>query len=118
VTAKIIFHITQRQQWETAQLTQWYQAESLAIAGFIHCSTAKQLLKTANKFFAGQQGLVLLLIDLEKVSAEIKYELAEVEEEFPHIYGRLNVDAVVRVLDWGAGVNGKFELPEAIATFL
>ena len=72
----IIFHITRSQQWEQAKQVQSYRGDTLDSEGFIHCSTLPQVLKSANKFFVGKTGLLLLSIDSEKVQAEIKYELA------------------------------------------
>ena len=106
----IIFHITRSQQWEQAKQVQSYRGDTLDSEGFIHCSTLPQVLKSANKFFVGQTGLLLLSIDSEKVQAEVKYEFAA-GENYPHIYGPLNVDAVLKVVDFEPGVDGKFELP-------
>lgn len=102
-----IWHITKREQWEQAQITQVYFSESLALEGFIHCSTSEQVLPTANFLFRGQQGLVLLGIDSSKVQAEIRYEDVD-GTTFPHIYGALNTDAVVEVLNFQPGVDGLF----------
>lgn len=69
-------------------------------------------MQTANRLFRGQTGLVLLEIDPNKVRAEIKYENCEGgEENFPHIYGRLNADSVVRVIAFEAGADGSFAMP-------
>ncbi|MEG4346592.1 DUF952 domain-containing protein [Microcoleus sp. A003_D6] len=106
----VIFHITRSQQWEQAKQVQSYRGDTLDSEGFIHCSTLPQVLKSANKFFVGQTGLLLLWIDSEKVEAEIKYEYAA-GENYPHIYGPLNVDAVLKVFEFESGTDGKFELP-------
>jgi uncharacterized protein (DUF952 family) len=94
-----IYHITRRQVWEEAQITGNYQADSLLTEGFIHCSTATQVLKTADRFFQNQTGLIILYIDVDKVKSEVRYELAD-NELFPHIYGALNIDAVYQIIDF------------------
>ena len=104
-----IWHITKREQWEQAVLAQVYCGETLDSEKFIHCSTSQQVLKVANLFFSGQQGLVLLGIDSSKVQADIRYEAVD-GTEFPHIYGALNTDAVVEVLDFEPGIDGLFDL--------
>jgi uncharacterized protein (DUF952 family) len=109
----IIFHITRSQQWEQAKQVQSYRGDTLDSEGFIHCSTLPQVLKSANKFFVGQTGLLLLSIDSDKVQAEVKYEYAA-GENYPHIYGPLNVDAVLKVVEFEPGADGKFELPEEL----
>ena len=110
----MILHITKREQWEQAKQIGIYRGDTLDTEGFIHCSTLQQLIRTANKFFHNQQGLVLLCIEPEQVIAEIKYEAAD-SDLFPHIYGALNVDAVTQVLEFEPGEDGKFEIPDAIA---
>ncbi|MDZ8078123.1 MAG: DUF952 domain-containing protein [Nostoc sp. SerVER01] len=113
-----ILHITQRQQWEKATKLGSYRADSLDSEGFIHCSRSTQIVKVANRFFNNQKELVLLFIDLEKVQAEIRDEEAEIGELFPHIYGELNIDAVYKVIDFEAGEDGFFELPQEMINYL
>lgn len=106
----LILHITPRQHWELAQANQVYRCESLNTEGFIHCSTPQQVVKVANLFFAGQSGLVLLEIACDRLESELRYE--EVNGEFfPHLYGPLNLEAVVRVLEFTPNAAGKFQLP-------
>jgi uncharacterized protein (DUF952 family) len=109
----VIFHIAKSQQWEEAKHLQSYRGDTLDSEGFIHCSTLPQVTRSANKFFVGQTGLLLLCIDSGKVQAELKYESAA-GDLYPHIYGLLNVDAVLKVLEFEAGADGKFELPEEL----
>ncbi|HLO50497.1 MAG TPA: DUF952 domain-containing protein [Kamptonema sp.] len=106
----IILHITNRQQWEQAKLNQAYRGDTLDTEGFIHCSTPHQVIKVANKFFAGKKELILLYIESERVQSEVKYEEAD-GDIFPHIYGTLNLDAVVKVIEFESSTGGQFELP-------
>lgn len=110
----IIVHITQNVQWEQAKATGIYYNDTLDSQGFIHCSTISQIEKTANTFFVNQTGLVLLCIDSEKVQSEIKYEVVD-EENFPHIYGALNIDAVIYAIAFPPESNGTFKLPLELA---
>jgi uncharacterized protein (DUF952 family) len=109
-----ILHVTKRQQWEDAKILSSYHADSLESEGFIHCSESTQILKIAQRFFNNQKELVILFIDSEKVQAEIRYEEAEIGELFPHIYGELNIDAVYQVVDFEAGEDGLFKLPQEV----
>ncbi len=82
------------------------------VEGFIHCSTREQVIQVANARFQGQSGLVLLCIDTEKVAAEIVYENLEGGPQlFPHIYGELNTNAVVRAAEFEPDAAGYFALP-------
>lgn len=98
--AMTILHITRRQDWQAAQAIGSYEADSLRSQGFIHCSTPEQLPRVAETLFRGQDGLVVLTIDATRVNAPIRTENLEGgDERFPHIYGPLNLDAVVAVND-------------------
>jgi uncharacterized protein (DUF952 family) len=112
--AGVIFHIATCADWEAAQTDGEYTRSSvdktLAEEGFIHASQASQVARTANKFYRGVPGgLVLLVIDEERVAAEVRYEdVPGAELPFPHIYGPLNTDAVVEARPFAAGPDGTF----------
>lgn len=110
----MIFHITYREQWEQAKVSGSYQSDTLDTEGFIHCSTFVQVVNTANRYFQSQTGLLLLCIDVDKVQAEIKYGGVEDYNLFPHIYGRLNLDAVVKIIAFEPGMDGLFKLPQEL----
>ena len=114
----VIVHITRRQEWETARSAGAYCGDTLDTEGFIHCSTPTQVIAVANARFHAQPGLVLLCIDPEKVRPEIRYEGLPGGEHYPHIYGPLNTDAVVKVLDFPPAPDGTFALPPGVARML
>lgn len=117
IVMPIIFHITTRNAWERAAEQGTYRPEAFAADGFIHCSTREQVIQVANARFRGQTGLVLLVIDSDKVTAEIVYENLEGGQQlFPHIYGGLSVDAVVEVREFAPGADGYFTLPEVCSS--
>lgn len=94
----IIYHITSRQEWEMSRVNGYYEAASLQHEGFIHCSEEQQVHGVLNRYFSGQKDLLKLVIDTDKLTSLLKYEVApSVNEEFPHIYGPINFDAVVSV---------------------
>ena len=110
-----LFHITSLTEWDAAQTLGKYITSSLAKDGFIHCSLTNQILGVANFKFKGQAGLILLEINQSKVEAPIKFEdLYNLDENYPHIYGALNLDDVFRVLPFQPKINGTFELPSEI----
>jgi uncharacterized protein (DUF952 family) len=108
---QVILHIVARGEWERARREGVYRPASLAREGFIHCSAPAQVVRVANASFRGTKGLVLLCIDPAAVRAEIRREGPAPDALFPHIYGPLNLDAVVRVLDFRAEPDGSFRLP-------
>ncbi len=65
------------------------------VDGYIHLSAADQVQGTLDKHFAGQIGLVIAEIDLGAVSNTLKWEVSRGGALFPHVYGVLNMAAVV-----------------------
>ncbi|MES2774327.1 MAG: DUF952 domain-containing protein [Bacteroidota bacterium] len=103
------YHIVTPAQWQLFADSIYYEAPSLHTEGFIHASTAEQVEATINRYYKGEPMVLLLKIEVEKLSAELKYELApSVNEYFPHIYGRLNKDAIIEITVVYASEDGSF----------
>jgi len=107
----LIYHIAHAEVWMKAVQAGMYEGDTLATEGFIHCSTAQQVLATAERIFRGQRDLVLLEIESARVQAEIRYEALYGPEAFPHIYGALNIDAVRQVAALNEDEQGHFAWP-------
>lgn len=108
----IILHITTPSAWAEAQQQGEYTADSLATEGFIHCSTPAQVIYVANERFRGRTDLILLVITSHLVRPAIVYEdCYETGQQFPHIYGPLNLNAVSQILPLPPDENGLFTLP-------
>lgn len=110
-----ILHITQRQQWEAAKNIGTYRGPTLDTEGFIHCSILAQVIGSANRFFKNQTDLVILLINCDRIKPEVRYEGETINNLFPHIYGELNIDAVVQAIDFSCEEDGLFILPPELA---
>lgn len=108
--AHLIYHMLSRSVWEDQPLDRPYRGDTLDSEGFIHCTGAPDLLvEVANRFYRGEAGdFVVLYIDPARVAAEIKWEAAD-GALFPHIYGPLNMDAVVDVTPFPRGEQGEFQ---------
>lgn len=114
----IIFHITKDEDWERARVVGGYRPRTFAPEGFIHCSKPDQVIDVANRLFRGQKGLVLLCINTRRVGPEIVYENLEGGQDlFPHIYGPLNLDAVVDVVSFEPEKEGRFALPSELSNY-
>ena len=95
-----IYHVTTKQQWAEAQQLGHYDSDTLATEGFIHCSTEPQVAGVLNRYYQGQTGLIKLKIEKSKIDRPLIFELASsINEVFPHIYGALNLNAVVEVTE-------------------
>ncbi len=117
-----ILHIASNEAWLAAEKNGTYHTDSLSTEGFIHCSTSSQIVDVANTFYHGQHGLVLLVIDPGKLEAECKWELpaepepthAVEDDLFPHVYGPLKLDAVIKKISFEPDEDGSFTLPDEL----
>jgi uncharacterized protein (DUF952 family) len=91
-----LFHIASGDAWLATQTAGEYRTPSLAEIGFIHLSTQAQWLATLGRFYRGVPGLVLLVIDSDRLNAPLRFERAD-GEDFPHLYGALPLEAVLEV---------------------
>lgn len=109
----MIYHITTEKAWQIARQEGSYSPESLKTEGFIHCSDHFQLETVANNFYAQTPELIVLEIDPDQLEAKLVYEKPDDGEmPFPHIYGELNLDAVVDSFYFARAEDGKLLLPE------
>jgi uncharacterized protein (DUF952 family) len=108
-----IFHLAVRDEWGAALRSgEPYRrstlGKSLDSEGFIHCSFASQVRMIADLLFRGRDDVVLLTIDPTRLDAEVRIEnLDGGAAAFPHIYGPLPVDAVIRTSDVPVGEDGR-----------
>lgn len=100
-----IFHLATVADWEDAQRSGSYTTSTLgrtlAEEGFIHASREDQWRGVRERFYAGvDEALVLLVIDTGRLASPVVEEApgGGVDETFPHIYGPLNTDAVTSAL--------------------
>ena len=108
----MVLHICQREAWERALVRGVYEVDTLREDGFIHLSYPHQVVRVADFLYAQQKDLLLLCINPDKVRAEIKVERLDTTEPFPHLYGPLDLEAVVRVLEFPPNLDGTFTLPD------
>jgi uncharacterized protein (DUF952 family) len=92
----MIYHVTTKEAWATAQALGFYEAPSLQTEGFIHLSREEQVAGVLARYYRGATDLLLLHIAEDQLLAELRYEEApSTGEAFPHVYGRINLEAVM-----------------------
>jgi GrpB-like predicted nucleotidyltransferase (UPF0157 family)/uncharacterized protein (DUF952 family) len=115
MAAPVVFHITTFAAWEQARRAGAYEHASLATEGFIHFSDVEQVIRVADRAFRGTPDLALLCVAVARLDAPLRYEyVPEAGERFPHLFGPLNIDAVVEVVALVEGPGG-FALPPRAA---
>ena len=114
----VLVHIIDRSTWrELAGRGGTYEPDGFDDIGFVHLSTPQQVLVPANRFHAGRDDLVLLVLDNDKVLSSVRFEPGVPPEGdllFPHLYAPLPLDAVTAVVDFPCGSDGRFVLPAAL----
>ena len=79
--------------------------------GYIHMSTREQAADTVAKHFAGQDRLVMLMIDLAPLGDAVKWEVSRGGALFPHLYGELPMSAVAGKVVLRIGDDGLHQFP-------
>lgn len=100
-----VFHLALASDWQAAQDAGAYtvstRGRTLADEGFIHASRGDQWPAVRDRFYADvTEQLLLLKIDTARLDVPVVDEPGAPgsSETFPHIYGPLPLDAVVRAI--------------------
>ncbi len=104
-----ILHLCAPEEWQQARAAGEYRAASLESQGFIHCSRPDQIVDVANRYYRGMPRL-LLWIDPTRLRAEVRREASE-GDIYPHIYGPINLEAVIAAVDYLPDPDGTFRHP-------
>ena len=112
MSASPIYHICRRDEWDAARRRGRYDGSSQDAAdGFIHFSTGSQVAASAARHRAGQSGLVLVVVVPAPLGDALRWEESRGGALFPHLYGTLPLDAVLRVHDLPLGADGRHVFP-------
>ncbi|MEZ5345801.1 MAG: DUF952 domain-containing protein [Pyrinomonadaceae bacterium] len=94
----IIYHIVLPEVWNKLRNANHYKAESLKTEGFIHCSFHEQLEGVLKRYYSDAEEIVLLEIETEKLTSKLVNEPSTNDEIYPHIYGPINREAIVKII--------------------
>jgi len=94
----IIYHVTTTADWNVAKEKGLYEHPSIKAEGFIHCSQEHQVAGVLERYFVGQTDLLKLVIDTDKLTSKFVFDWSpSTADTFPHVYGPINIDAVIDV---------------------
>ena len=95
---RVIYKIVSESLWREAERAGVLRGAPVDLAdGFIHLSTADQVVETAERHFAGQDGLVIVAVDAGRVADALRWEPSRGGGLFPHLYAPLPMEAVLWV---------------------
>jgi uncharacterized protein (DUF952 family) len=92
----LVYKIAPVELWRRAEDSGLFTGAPIDMQdGFIHLSSAAQVKETARLHFAGQRDLLLIAVRATALGERLKWETSRGGALFPHLYGSLNLDAVV-----------------------
>ncbi|WP_109578026.1 DUF952 domain-containing protein [Aminobacter sp. AP02] len=110
---KTIYKICPEPMWRQAEQSGFFHGAPIDLAdGFIHFSTAEQVVETAAKHFSGQDNLLLVAIDADRLGPALKYEVSRGGALFPHLFAPLETSAAKWVRALPLTANGTHDFPE------
>jgi uncharacterized protein (DUF952 family) len=111
--SEVIYKVVGADEWRDAQAAGVYHgSRDDARDGFIHLSTADQLVGTLAKHFSGQDGLLLVALDTAALGDKLLWEPARGGGLFPHLYDALPVEAALWTRSLPLKADGSHALPE------
>jgi uncharacterized protein (DUF952 family) len=82
--------------------------------GYIHFSDPSQVVETAAKHFSGQMDLILVAVACARLGDALKWEPSRGGALFPHLYGALQMDAVLSATPLPLGPDGSHNFPDEV----
>lgn len=109
-----IYKIFRSDEWAQLRANKSTQGAPIDLAdGYVHFSTATQAQETADKHFAGAEGLFLLGCDADAMGDDLKWEVSRGGDKFPHLYRELRLEDV----EWAQPlplVDAKHQFPAGL----
>lgn len=94
---RMIYHVAILSDWEGQELSAEFKPPGYEVEGFIHCCTRDQLSGVIERYYSNYTDFLLLHIDESRLNATVKYEKSTSEELFPHVFGPINKESIIRV---------------------
>jgi len=113
--AMLIYKILRTDEWAALRAEKETRGAPVDLAdGYIHFSSPTQAPETAAKHFAGEDGLMLVAVETDRLGADLKWEVSRGGAEFPHLYRVLRLEDVA----WAQPlplVEGMHQFPAGVA---
>lgn len=97
----LIHHLALPTDWAEAQEHGAYAVSTRGVTleeeGFIHCSLPEQVEPVRARYYADVDDLLLLTIETELLTSPWRFDEVPGAGEFPHVYGPIDLAAVVTV---------------------
>ena len=111
----IVYKVLRRHEWSAAQAMGVISGSPAdAHDEFIHLSAAHQVRGVCDRHFVGENDLLLLTIDADRLGPALKWETSHRGEAYPHLYGLLPLAVVRSVAEIRRGTDGRLVFPVEI----
>ncbi len=111
----IIYKIFRADEWDTLVDKGMTFGTPVDLAdGYIHFSTAQQVAATAEKYFAGEENLVIAAVDAEDFGDAMQWEPAREGDLFPHLYRKLRLCDIMWHKKLPLDKDGKHLFPDGV----
>ncbi len=112
---KLIYKVLSRSLWQSAVEVGHFAGASIDIAdGYIHFSTAGQLVETVRRHFVGQDDLVIVSFDADSMGDSLRWEPSRGGALFPHLYSSLPTALAIDVIALPLGSDGEHKFPAGL----
>lgn len=92
----LVYKIFRRPEWDALVREGQSAGAPVDLAdGYIHLSTAQQVMETAARHFRGESDLVLVALDPDRLGPGLRWEPSRGGDLFPHLYRALRREDVV-----------------------
>ena len=95
-----VYKILSIEEWDKAQKSGFINTDLDINDGFIHFSTASQLATSLELYFSNHQEVILLLPNMKKIGANLKYESTKPDSKrkgfFAHLYSDLSTEDITK----------------------
>ena len=109
---QMVYHMCRAEEWAVAVHAGVYHGSTQDRAdGFIHFSTAAQIVESARRHRAGQDGLLLVAVDAALLGSRLRWEASRGGDLFPHLYGPLDPAESASVRPLPLGPDGLHVFP-------
>ena len=114
----MVLHCMPLARWEQLQGADCFGEASVAAEGFVHCSSIEYFWRVAPNFLNDTEPLALLMLDVDKIPAEIRWEDSDnCGRAYPHVYGTVPTRAVAAVLPFLRNADGSWCKNEELSAF-
>jgi len=102
------YHLVPVETWTSSDVGAPYEAASLALEGFVHCTDgATEMVATANRHYRDDpRPFLVLTVDLDATGSQWRIE--DERGIYPHVFGPIARAAILRVVPAPRAADGEF----------